>query len=193
MCSAVFYGMPTADGERSNAPSSPVLPSPQAFSLPFPDHGWFLLSCFRPISGLFFSSVTAFIREFPREFRSGSDQGGSFPVRKRNTGVYTLERSRTARGVPRFSRDFRENLHRWTRMPERISRACRHRVSLQGGPECCPCSRFRERVANKRVNSPGRNRPGRECECPAARHGFRGSRVPFHSSGEAQAVLSVRG
>jgi hypothetical protein len=33
-----------------------------------PDHGWFLLSCFRPISGLFLRSVTAFIREFAREF-----------------------------------------------------------------------------------------------------------------------------
>jgi hypothetical protein len=71
MCSAVFYGMPAADGERSNAPSSPVCPVPRRFSLPFPDHGRFLLSCFRPISGLFLRSVTAFIREFPREFPLG--------------------------------------------------------------------------------------------------------------------------
>src|SRR5438270_1002536 len=89
----------------------------------------------------------------------GSDQGGSFPFRKPNKAVYTLETSRTAGGVPRFSRDFREDLRHWTRMPERISRASRHRVSLQGGREWCPCSLFPERVANKRVNSPGRNRP----------------------------------
>jgi hypothetical protein len=31
----------------------------------------FLLSGFRPICGLFFSSVTAFIREFHERFRSG--------------------------------------------------------------------------------------------------------------------------
>jgi hypothetical protein len=36
----------------------------------------------------------------------------------------------TARGVPRFSRDFCEDLRRWTRIPGRVSRACRYPVSL---------------------------------------------------------------
>jgi hypothetical protein len=60
--------------------------------------------------------------------RPGSSiRGPGFPFRKRNKGVYTLERSRTNRQMLRFSHDFCENLRRWTRVPGRISRACRHR------------------------------------------------------------------
>ena len=37
-------------------------------------------------------------------------------------------------------------------MPERVSHACRCRVSLPRGRQWDPCSLFAERVANKRVN-----------------------------------------
>ena len=41
-------------------------------------------------------------------FRSGSDQGADFLVRKRNNGVNTPERFGIAPRKPRFPRDFRE-------------------------------------------------------------------------------------
>src|SRR5438105_1205749 len=47
----------------------------------------------------------------PAVASSSSIRGGSFPVRKRNNGVNTPERFGTALRKPRFSRDFREDLH----------------------------------------------------------------------------------
>src|SRR6516165_4136781 len=40
-------------------------------------------------------------------------QGAGFPLREASTEVYTMERSRTARGLPRFPRVFRHFLQRW--------------------------------------------------------------------------------